>query len=220
MQKTAEAVKAVRRLEKLFLFRGVTEQSLYLVARELAKEVCVSRERKVYTMLKWSSFNVKKKQFKVDLKNVLRNKKQNALLTTEKINEGMNELLGIYDASRRLSQKINDDLLAETEGLYILLSGKCEIRNPNDNYLVDTITPCDFFGECDFFESIGYNYFGDIITVEDCRFLYVGKDRLRAVPEYDRKVMQRNSARHRGRVEKMIFQCAKVYGGNPYEIKY
>jgi len=207
-------------LMKLHLFKNITDQSLYLIWYELAKERCASKGDKVCLMSKSSSFNIKRKQFKVDLKDILKKKVNDIPTLTQRTNEGIEELVRVYDTSKELSEKINNDLLKETEGLYIIMSGKCEIRNPNNNYLVDTIQPNDFFGECDFFEAIGYNYFGDIIAIEDCTFLYISKDKLKLIPEYDKQVIRKNSMKNKNRIQDLVFQSTKVYGGNPYLIKY
>ena len=212
MQKTTSAKSIVEELEKSFLFKGITEQSLYLIAHELAKIIKIKKETIVYNMLKRSAFNDRKKRFKQELREAIkRNKKKMQTIDDEKFEEN-NDLKNVYKLSKECTQRINNDLLDTSEGLYVIMKGKCEVRNPCDNTTIGTIQKRDFFGESDFFQAMGYNYFGNIITAEDCEFIYIEHKNLNLISIYDRDLMIQNSTKNKQKMSKMVFQCAEIYG--------
>jgi len=215
MQKNPLAAKLVDRMLECLLFKNISEQTLYLIAHELGKEKIVSKNTMVYSMLKGSAF-AKKKTFSIDIKASL-NKHNLSLVKKDNVNK---DLIDICEVSKKVSRKIHERLLIESKGLYIILSGNCEIKNPRNDYIVSTIQTGDFFGGSDFFNEIGYDYFGNITTFQDSSFLYISKNNLKKIPLYDQQQMRVNARKNKVRLRKIIFQCTEIYGGNPYTIKY
>ena len=67
---------------------------------------------------------------------------------------------------------------------------------------------------------IGWDYFGNIITIDECELLYISKSNLALIPEYDQKRMRENAIKSKGKLSKYIFKCSEIYEINPYAIKW
>jgi len=204
-------------LMKCHLFKSITEQTLYQIVYDLAKPKTIGGGQLVHRMLKRSIFGEGEKKLSEYTRSYTKKTIEHNLISNNDCNK---DLADVYFTSKVFHQRIGDAYINESEGLYIVISGKCEIKHPKDSYVVGIIQANDFFGESDFFKEMGYNYFGNIYTVKECKFLYLSHENLERIVEYDKKVLRVNAKKNMPRLTKMIFQCAELYGGNPYEIKY
>lgn len=81
--------------------------------------------------------------------------------------------------------------MEETEGIYIIESGKCCIQHPNDEFMAKELTRWDFFGECDLLKVVGYTYFGDIVVTSDkVQVLFISTSAFKKIPVYEQFVMK------------------------------
>lgn len=197
LQKSPLVAKSVNILKKCPLFADVTEQSIYFIAHNLAKEKVARDEVKVYSMMKQSPF------YKSSLNPSLNR-------------EGIPTLENTYIKCNKLHQIVYNALLNQPEELYVIVNGKCSIRHPQDNYAVGQVGVGEFFGESELLGEMGYDYFGDIIADRGATFLCIKG--LKRVVAYDLKQVKENAKKHKRKLIKMIFACTKLYGGNPYKI--
>jgi len=213
MQKKLD--EKIDELRKCLIFEKVSEQSLYLISHELMREKKVVKGTLLCGMDAQSIFRDK---LNTNPKTWFQSKR-NSLSIENKDYELVKELVDIFDSSRGLTQRIKDNFLIESEDFYILTKGACEIRNPK-NYTPTVIKPHDYFGANNYLGIMGYSTFGNIIAVEDCVLIYLPKESLMKIPEYDQIQMRESAKKNKQRIRKLIFQCAKHHGLNPYDIKW
>jgi len=202
MQMFPTMVKKMNRIKEFGLFKDITPQTLCLIIYELKKRREVDEGVRVCRMLNRSIFKTE-------------TVKGNQIKTS---NTSLQDIASVYNTSNTFLQKINRKLQEECDGLYLILEGKCQVRNVK--HVVDTLQVKDYFGASEFFEEIGYSYFGDIITREKCTFAFISKEDMKRIPEYDKAIIRDNNLKNKSRITKLLFQCTAIYGGNPYEIKY
>jgi len=182
-------------IKDYYILDDVSEQTLCLIFNELAKELFIPANKLVYTMTKHSVFN----------------KSSNTEITYNK----EDDIEKVYKNGKAIHKAISNKLIEESKGFYIIVSGKCEVRSMGE--VIGVIEEKDWFGESEFLGTVGYNYLGDISTLEDCCFLYIKRKSLERIPFYDRNQMQFNVQRNKDKFKRMLSQGARIHRINPYK---
>eukprot|EP00826_Nyctotherus_ovalis_P022974 TRINITY_DN17704_c0_g1_i2.p1 TRINITY_DN17704_c0_g1~~TRINITY_DN17704_c0_g1_i2.p1 ORF type:complete len:247 (+),score=46.14 TRINITY_DN17704_c0_g1_i2:936-1676(+) len=213
MQKRLVGKEKIEELGKCGVFESISEQSLYLIVHELVKEKKISKGTLLYAMASQSAF---KDKFNINSKNLVR-PKRSSLSMSKKDYDLVKELVDVFDSSKGLSHRIESSFPTESKGFYIIVKGKCEVRNPK-GYVATAIKARDYFGESDYLGMMDYTFFGNVVAVEDCTLLYLSRESLAQIPEYDQIQMRENARRNKQRVVRLIFQCAHYHNLNPYDL--
>jgi len=207
MQKDKESSDLVEKLQKSSVFNNVSEQTMFLIVRELSIIKAIPP-----TNVKLCEIS-KKSLYKNSIKS-------KPVKNTNYHSEFCQDLLKTCDITLEKLNKIGEQFNLESDGLYIILEGKCVIRNQRDLNIISQIQFPDFFGESEIFGTVGYNFFGEIISAgsTELKCLFIDKEKFKKIPEFEQKKMKENCSRINTNLTKLVFQCCERYGGNPYEI--
>ncbi|CDW75604.1 tpr repeat protein [Stylonychia lemnae] len=134
----------------------------------------------------------------------------------------LNLLKTTVDNVGEYSHLINDIKELETDGVYVIDTGKCLIVNPYDNYQISTIQRGDFFGESHelkvpvkirifyqtFIQSI--NYFGDIIAdKKEVTCLFISTKNFLRIPIYELEKIREMCSK---KLQSLQYTASKKYG--------
>ena len=98
----------------------------------------------------------------------------------------------------------------DSDGMYIIDTGRCKLVNPYDNFQISTISRGDFFGEANTLKIPSFNYFGDVIAnSESLTCLFISNQDMQRIPIHEIEAMRNFSIKKTQALQNV---ASKKYG--------
>ncbi|CAK76634.1 unnamed protein product (macronuclear) [Paramecium tetraurelia] len=187
-QQQMEGIELLTRLQQLSIFKGVSILTLYKLVYELMEK----RNLKKNTVL----FNDGSYYENFEYIHLRKQPKATIQMTHRLIDQYKHCHFQSKLKKLIIKHKHKIDQLKynrmHLEGFYIMLSGMCEIENPNgfNNYYIKY---GDYFGETLMFNTKGFNSFGRIRAFhDDVTILKLSRFHFNKIPTLDLRIMEKN----------------------------
>ncbi|CAD8158274.1 unnamed protein product [Paramecium pentaurelia] len=187
-QQQMEGIELLTRLQQLSIFKGVSILTLYKLVYELMQKCNLKKN----TVL----FNDGSYQENFEYIHLRKQTKATIQMTHRLIDQYKHCHFQSKLKKLVIKYKHKIDQLKynrmHLEGFYIMLSGMCEIENPNgfNNYYIKY---GDYFGETLMFNTKGFNSFGRIRAFQnDVTILKLSRFHFNKIPTLDLKIMEKN----------------------------